>query len=424
MSTPVSRADFPILDRVMRSGDTLTYLDAGATSLRPTPVLDAMRDFDMFHCGAVNRGAHQLAEEATDALESARVSVARLVGVPARELVWTMSTTDALNLLTYSLGNSLHEGPTSSIDDAAPVVQLGAGRSIVITRAEHHANFVTWQRLARATGTELRCLDLTDDGRIDLSGIERMVDASTAVVAFTHMSNVSGAITDVAPFVEAARAVGALTVLDACQSVPHIPVNLADLGVDCAAFSGHKMLGPTGIGAFWAREEILNALPPFRAGGSMVEIVRLEKTTYADPTQRFEAGTQPVTQAVGMGAAAEYLMAAGMEAIEAHERTLTDYLLAGLAEIPGVRVLGPLTTHMRGPAVAFDVDGIHPHDVSQILDSHGVAVRVGHHCAQPIHQHFGVHASTRATIGPYNTGEDVDKLLTALATVRPFFGLS
>ncbi|NLW13031.1 MAG: aminotransferase class V-fold PLP-dependent enzyme, partial [Trueperella sp.] len=298
---------------------------------------------------------------------------------------------------------------------------LRKGDNVVITIAEHHANLIPWQELCIRTGAELRWFDLTDDGRIDV--VDGIIDENTKVVAFTHVSNVTGAVTPVAEITERAKAVNALTVLDACQSVPHIPVNLHDLDVDFAAFSGHKMLGPTGIGALYGRAELLEAMPPFLFGGSMVEIVRMDKTTYANPPARFEAGTQPVAQVVGMGVAAEYLMEIGMDAVERYEDELTKRTLDGILEIPGVRVLGPTERASRIGVVAFDVDGVHPHDVGQVLDSQGIAIRVGHHCAQPIHQHFGVHASSRASFAPYNTVEEVDRFLEALAGVRSYFGL-
>lgn len=413
--SPAPRGDFPILSRTVRGGAPLVYLDSGATSQRPQRVLDAVRAMDVEHNGAVKRGAHQLAEEATLAYEGARDSVARFVGVDADEIVWTSGTTQSINLLAYAMSDaSVGRGPERFV--------LGEGDSVVVTRAEHHSNIVPWQELCLRTGATLKWLDLTDDGRIDLDTLD-VIDSHTKVVAFTHVSNVSGAISPVNQIVAAAHAVGAVTVLDACQSVPHMPVDFRALGVDFAAFSGHKMLGPTGVGVLYGRRELLADLPPYQFGGSMIELVTMEETTYADPPARFEAGTQAVAQIVGMGEAADYLSEIGMEEIAAHEAKLTAIMLDGIKEIPGVRLLGPVDSVDRTGAAAFHVEGVHPHDVGQYLDSLGVAVRVGHHCAQPIHRHFGVFASTRASLGPYNTEEEVGVFLRALAGVRPYFRL-
>ncbi|MGO1592267.1 SufS family cysteine desulfurase [Ancrocorticia sp.] len=413
--SPAPRGDFPILSRTVRGESPLVYLDSGATSQRPQRVLDAVRAMDVEHNGAVKRGAHQLAEEATIAYGEARERVASFVGVDPGEIVWTSGTTQSINLVAYAISNaSVGRGPER--------FRIGPGDVVVVTRAEHHSNIVPWQELCLRTGATLKWLDLTDDGRIDLNTLD-VIDAHTKIVAFTHVSNVSGAISPVAEIVAAARAVGALTVLDACQSVPHMPVNFRDLDVDFAAFSGHKMLGPTGVGALYGRRDLLDALPPYQFGGSMIELVTMEETTYADPPARFEAGTQPVAQIVGMGEAASYLADIGMDKIAAHEARLTAMMVEGVQKIPGVRLLGPADTAERTGAVAFHVEGVHPHDVGQYLDSLGVAVRVGHHCAQPIHRHFGVFASTRASLGPYNTVEEVGVFLSALAGVRPYFRL-
>lgn len=431
MSTPAPREDFPALQRTLPGGETLVYLDSGATSQKPQAVMDAVTRQEMYSNGAVKRGSHTLAAESTVAYEEARASVARLVGAMPDEIVWTKNSTEAINLIAYVIddisrgrGESVVRGGRKQkerIETIQERLTLRKGDNVVITIAEHHANLIPWQELCIRTGAELRWFDLTDDGRIDV--VDGIIDENTKVVAFTHVSNVTGAVTPVAEITERAKAVNALTVLDACQSVPHIPVNLHDLDVDFAAFSGHKMLGPTGIGALYGRAELLEAMPPFLFGGSMVEIVRMDKTTYANPPARFEAGTQPVAQVVGMGVAAEYLMEIGMDAVERYEDELTKRTLDGILEIPGVRVLGPTERASRIGVVAFDVDGVHPHDVGQVLDSQGIAIRVGHHCAQPIHQHFGVHASSRASFAPYNTVEEVDRFLEALAGVRSYFGL-
>ncbi|MCH9729598.1 MAG: aminotransferase class V-fold PLP-dependent enzyme, partial [Actinomycetia bacterium] len=343
------RADFPILNRVMRGGRQLAYLDSGATSQRPMPVLDAERDFLLHSNGAVHRGAHQLMEESTDAYEHGRADIAAFVGAEPDELVFTKNATEAINLVSYTIGDS-------RFDRA-----VGPGDVIVTTELEHHANLIPWQELCRRTGAELRWYGVTDDGRIDLDSLE--LDERVKLVAFSHHSNVTGALAPVAELVGRAKAVGALTLLDACQSVPHQPVDFHDLDVDFAAFSGHKMLGPNGIGVLYGRGELLNALPPFLTGGSMIETVTMEATTYAPPPQRFEAGTPMTSQVVGLGAAARYLQDIGMAAVQQHESELVDSALAGLSSIEGVQILGPMCTQDRGSPVSFVVEGVHAHDV-------------------------------------------------------------
>ncbi|QBS39879.1 cysteine desulfurase [Nocardia sp. CS682] len=404
------RADFPILSRTVRDGKPLVYLDSGATSQRPLAVLDAEREFLTTHNSAVHRGAHQLAEEATDAYEDARAVIGRFVGVDADEIVFTKNATESLNLVTYSFA-----------DDRFPY-HVGPGDEIVITELEHHANLVPWQELARRTGATLKWYGVTDDGRIDLDSLE--LSPATKVVAFTHQSNVTGAITDVAEMVRRAKAVGALTVLDACQSVPHMPVDFRALGVDFAAFSGHKMFGPSGVGVLYGRRAILAQTPPFITGGSMIETVTMEGSTYAAPPQRFEAGVPMTSQVVGLGAAVRYLEALGMQAVADHEHALVEAALTGLGAIDGVRIVGPTNNVDRGGAVSFVVDGIHAHDVGQILDDEGVAVRVGHHCAWPLMRRLGVPATARASFAAYNTLDEVDALVAAVRKAQSFFGVA
>jgi len=404
------RADFPILSRTVRDGKPLVYLDSGATSQRPLSVLDAEREFLTERNSAVHRGAHQLAEEATDAYEGARADIARFVGVDAGEIVFTKNATESLNLVTYSFA-----------DDRAPY-HVGPGDEIVVTELEHHANLVPWQELARRTGATLKWYGITDDGRIDLDSLE--LSPATKVVAFTHQSNVTGAVAPVAELVRRAKAVGALTVLDACQSVPHMPVDFRALDVDFAAFSGHKMLGPSGVGVLYGRRALLEVTPPFITGGSMIETVTMEKTTYAAPPQRFEAGVPMTSQVVGLGAAVRYLEAIGMDAVAAHEHALTGAALEGLSAIEGVRIVGPTENVERGGAVSFVVDGIHAHDVGQILDDEGVAIRVGHHCAWPLMRRLGVPATARASFAVYNTLDEVDQLVAAVRKAQKFFGVS
>ena len=404
------RADFPILHRTVRDGKPLVYLDSGATSQRPVQVLDAERDFLLHSNAAVHRGAHQLAEEATDAYEGARADIGRFVGADVDELVFTKNATEALNLVAFALG-----------DPRFGEYTLGPGDEVVISELEHHANLVPWQELCRRTGATLRWYGVTDDGRIDLDSV-RLTDA-VKVVAVTHQSNVTGAVTDVARVVESARAVGALVVLDACQSVPHMAVDFHALGVDFAAFSGHKMLGPTGIGVLYGRRELLQAMPPVLTGGSMIATVTMEESTYADPPQRFEAGVPMVSQAVGLAAAVRYLEWVGMETIARHEEALTVAALDALASIPGIRIVGPTDMVSRGGAVSFVVDGIHAHDVSQVLDDDGVAVRVGHHCAWPLHRRLGVQSTVRASFALYNTLDEVELLARSLRRAQEFFGV-
>ncbi len=405
------RADFPILQREVADGVPLIYLDSGASSQRPNSVLDAEHEFAERSYAAVHRGAHTLAGEATEAFEGARAAVAAFVGMPAEGLVWTRNATEGINLLAAALSDP----------DAGPLA-LKPGDEVVVTEMEHHANLVPWQRACARTGATLRWIPLTDDFRLDLTALDDVIGPRTRVLAFTHASNVLGTINPVARLVARARAVGALTVLDACQSVPHLPVNLAELGVDAAVFSGHKMLGPTGVGALVARPELLNALPPVLTGGSMVEVVTMTTATFREAPQRFEAGTPPVSQAVALHAAVDYLTAVGMDQIAAREHELTARLLAGVAGVPGVRVIGPTTTDDRIATVSFTVEGVHPHDVGQVLDASGIAVRVGHHCAQPVHRRYGVNSTSRASAYLYTTDADVDTFVTALGTVRGFFG--
>jgi cysteine desulfurase/selenocysteine lyase len=401
------RADFPILSRVMRGGSQLAYLDSGATSQKPLAVLDAERDFLTTSNGAVHRGAHQLMEESTDAYEQGRADIAAFVGADPDELVFTKNATESLNLVAYVLGDK-------RFDRA-----VGPGDVIVTTELEHHANLIPWQELAQRTGATLKWYSVTEDGRIDLDSLE--LDERVKVVTFSHHSNVTGAIAPVVELVSRAKAVGALTVLDACQSVPHQPVDFHALDVDFAAFSGHKMLGPTGIGVLYGRPDLLNSMPPFITGGSMIETVTMERTTYAPAPQRFEAGTPMTSQVVGLAAAARYLSAIGMPAVEAHEAELVAAALEGLAGLPGIRVIGPTAMEHRGSPVSFVVDGIHAHDVGQVLDDDGVAVRVGHHCAWPLHRRFGIAATARASFAVYNTLDEVDRLVAGVKRAVEFF---
>lgn len=415
------KKDFPILERTVRDGRPLVYLDSAATSQKPRAVLDAERAFYETSNAAAHRGAHQLAEEATEAYEGARAKVADFVGARAQEVVFTKNATEGLNLAAYAFSNaSALAGHGREVD---PRFVLRPGDSIVVTEMEHHANLVPWQELAAKTGATLRWIGLTDEGRLDLRDLGSVIDDSTRVVSLVHQSNILGTITPVRQVMDAAHAVGAIGVVDACQSIPHMPVSVTELGADLVAWSGHKMLGPTGIGMLWGRSEVLAAMPPFLTGGSMIEMVYLDHSTYAPPPQRFEAGVPMVAQAVGLNAAVEYLKDLGMEAVAAHEHELTGYALDTLEEMPGVTVIGPRSNVERGSAISFTVEGIHPHDVGQILDSRGIAVRVGHHCAWPTCRRYGVPATTRISTYIYNDHGDIDAAAAGIRAAQKFFGV-
>ncbi|WP_306592227.1 cysteine desulfurase [Corynebacterium striatum] len=404
------RKQFPILERTVRGDKPLVYLDSGATSQRPLPVWKAEEEFVLGTNAPVHRGSYQLAEEADDAYESARQAIAAFVGADRDEIAFTKNATEALNEVAYTLS-----------DERAGDLYVGEGDTFVVTELEHHANLVPWQELCQRTGATLKWYSMTEDGRIDLDSLE--LDESVKVVAFTHQSNVTGAIADVEELVRRARAVNSLVVLDACQSVPHMAVDFHALDVDFAAFSGHKMCGPNGVGVLYGKAELLEKLPPFLTGGSMIEVVRMEKSTFAAPPTRFEAGTQMTSQVVGLGAAVKFLSEVGMANIHAHEQKLTARALEGLKQIPGLRIVGPTTTEQRGGAISFVVDGIHPHDLGQVLDSHGVSIRTGHHCAWPLHRAGNINSTARASFYLYNTEEEVDKLIEAVKAAREFFGV-
>lgn len=413
------RADFPILTRTVRDGAPLVYLDSGATSHKPVQVLDAERDFYERLNSAPHRGAHALSEEATAAYEGARERIATFIGAQAQDVVFTKNATESLNLVAYAFSNSPHPGIPGSERFA-----LGEGDEVLVTEMEHHANLVPWQELCRRTGATLRWIPVTDAGRLDLSTLDELLTERTKVVAVVHASNVLGTVNPLDEIVAKAHAVDALVVLDACQSVPHLATDVNDLGADFLAFSGHKMFGPSGIGVLWGRRELLEAMPPFLTGGSMIETVRMEGSTYAPPPQRFEAGVPMTAQAIGLAAAVDFINDLGIERIHAHELALVERLLAGLATRPWVTVVGPTDLENRGGTVAFVVDGVHAHDVGQILDNAGVAVRVGHHCAWPLHRRFKVAATTRASFAAYNTVDEVDVLLEALDRVPQIFGVA
>ena len=423
------RTDFPYLKRPARNGEPLAYLDWAATSQKPADVIEREASFYRMTNGAAGRSTYQIADEATRVWEDAREAVAGFVGARGSQLVFTKNATEAINLVALAVGHASAGRPAArggaGADDADPARRLviAPGDEIVVTRAEHHANLVPWQELAARTGASLRWLDLTEDGRIDPTTV-RVITERTRLLGLTHASNVTGAITPLVDILPAARAVGALVVLDTCQSAAHLPLDFAALhaaGVDAMVLSSHKMLGPTGIGALVAAEELLEAMPPVLTGGSMIEVVRMESSTYMSGPARFEAGSQPLAQAAGWRTAVDYLSGLGMDRLHAGELDLMQRVLDGLAALDGVRVLGPADTRERLGVVAFTVDGVHPHDVGQVLDASGVAVRTGHHCAQPIHAHFSVSSSARVSVGVPTTAGEVDRFLEAAAGVRAYF---
>lgn len=412
------RGDFPIL--ATRIGDSpLVYLDSAATSQRPQSVIDAEVSFLTSANSAVHRGAHTLAAEATELFEDARAAVAAFVHAAPEQLVWTSGATAGLNLVAYAIGNaSLGRG-----GEAARRFALTPGDELVVTESEHHANLIPWQELAARTGATLRHIPVHDDGTIDLDAAAAVIGERTRVVAFPHVSNVLGIVNPVAELIALAKAAGAVTVLDACQSAPHLPLDLPALDVDLAVFSGHKLLGPNAIGGLYGRADVLEALPPFLTGGSMITTVTLDDAEYLPPPQRFEAGTQPVSQAIGLAAAVRYLDALGMDAVHAHETLLERRLRDGLRSVPGIRLLGDAPEGVdRVALAAFDVDGVHAHDVGQFLDARGIAVRVGHHCAQPLHRRLGLTASVRASASVFTTEAEIDLFLDAVSGVRAYFG--
>jgi len=417
------KADFPILSTTVRGGQPLVYLDSGATSQKPVVVLEAERNFYEHANAAVHRGAHALAEEATDAFEDARRTIATFVGARSEDLVFTKNATESLNLAAYAFSNAT---AIAQFDSHAvnPRFVLKPGDSIVVTEMEHHANLVPWQEVCRKTGATLRWIPLTDDGRLDLSNIDSIIDKTTKVVSVVHQSNILGTINQVRFLMDLAHAVQAVGIIDGCQSIPHMPVDVVELGADLVAWSGHKMLGPTGIGCLWGTEAILNAMPPFLTGGSMIQMVEMEKSTFALPPAKFEAGTPMVAQAVGLAAAVRYLDKIGMNNVAAHEHALTEYTVNLLNGLDGVRIIGPADSNDRGSAISFVVDGLHPHDVGQVLDSTGVAVRVGHHCAWPTCRRFGVPSTTRISPYIYNDFSDIDKAVLGIQAAQEFFGVN
>jgi len=404
------KRDFPIFNKEMRNGSKLVYLDSGATSQKPIQVIDAEREFYLNHNAAVHRGSHLLAEEASAAYEGARQNLATFIGADVNELIFTKSATESLNLIAYSFSN------TNSGRFA-----LSAGDEILVSEMEHHANLIPWQQLAKRSGATLKWLSVSEDGRLDLSRLDEAINHRTRIVAITHQSNVLGTINPLSEIVDRAHSVGALVVLDACQSVPHFAVNVKELGVDFIAFSGHKALGPTGIGVLWGKSELLDEMEPFLFGGSMIETVTMENATWASAPRKFEAGVPNMAQAVGLSAAIDYLSRIGMDQIQRHEEELTRYALEQMESIKGLRVFGPCDMANRGGVISFALDQIHPHDAGQVLDQFGIAVRTGHHCAWPLMRKFGVAGTTRASFHLYNDRADVDALLEGILATQKYF---
>jgi cysteine desulfurase/selenocysteine lyase len=406
------RKDFPIFTRTIRDGKKLVYLDSGATSQKPQVVINAEVDFYAKHNAAAHRGAHQLAEEATEMFEASRATVASFLGAKTEEIVFTKSATESLNLLAYAFSNA----------DPGSQFAISSEHSIVVSEMEHHANLIPWQQLAKRSGAELKWFGVTSDGRLDESNIDSLITSKTKIVAITQQSNVLGTINNLDRIIEKAHKVGAIVIVDACQSVPHIPVNVTKLGADFLAFSGHKILGPTGVGVLWGRYELLNNLPPFLFGGSMIENVTMTDATWAEAPRKFEAGVPNMAQVVGLAAGIKYLQSIGLEKVHEHEKALTGYLLNELNQIPGIAVVGPTDISLRGGTVSFTLNGIHPHDLGQYLDSAGIAVRTGHHCAWPLTRALGVPATTRASLYLYNDNSDIDALIAAIKDATKYFG--
>jgi len=406
------RADFPIFDRKIRDGKRLVYLDSGATSQKPNVVIDAESNFYRLHNAAAHRGAHQLAEEATEAIESARRRLADFIGAAEDEIVFTKSSTEGLNLLAYAMGSA----PKGN------AFHLSAGDEIVVSEMEHHANLIPWQQLAARTGAVLKWFEVTPEGRLDLSDIDGVITSKTKIVALTHQSNVLGTIIPLDDLVKRAHQVGAVFILDACQSVPHMPVNVKELDIDFLVFSGHKAVGPTGVGVLWGRSNLLAELPPFLFGGSMIESVTMTEATWAPAPRKFEPGVPNMAQIVGVGEAVKYLTKIGMAEIHSHEILLTQYAIDKLTDIESLRIIGPANTNLRGGAISFTLGEIHPHDLGQFLDDAGIAVRTGHHCAWPLTRKMGVPATTRASFYLYNTTEDIDQLSASILAAQKYFG--
>jgi cysteine desulfurase/selenocysteine lyase len=401
------KLDFPIFSKEMRNKSKLIYLDSGATSQKPKSVVDAEAKFYFNHNGAVNRGSHLLAEEASEAYENARDIVAEFIGAPSDEVIFTKSATESINLLAYSISNT--KGFIGSEDE------------ILVSEMEHHANLIPWQELAKRSGAKLRWIHVNSEGRLDLTEIDSLINSNTKILALAHQSNVLGTVNEISDLVTRVKKHGGYVFLDGCQSIPHLAINVLDLGVDAFAFSGHKMLGPTGTGVLWAKAELLDRLEPFLFGGSMIESVTMESATWAPIPRKFEAGVPNMAGVIGLGAAVNYLKNIGMSNIQNHMHELTNYALPKLSAISGLQIFGPKDAANRGPTFSFAIDGIHPHDAGQVLDQYGIAVRTGHHCAWPLMKKFGLTGTTRASFYIYNSKEDVDALVQGIIDTKKYF---
>ncbi len=418
------KSDFPILQQKVHGNRDLVYLDSAATSQKPNQVIDAISDFYRTSNGGIHRGSHALAERATSLFEKSRFNIASFIGAQANEIIFTKNATESINLVAYAFSNATSKHRNGhSLEELEKRFVVGSEDEILLTEMEHHANLIPWQELSLKTGVKLRFIPITDDGYLDLSDLENLINAKTKIVSFVHQSNILGTVNPVSEIVKRAKAVGALTLLDGCQSVPHMPVDVVDLDIDFLAFSGHKMLGPNGVGALYAKAEFLDQLSVFITGGSMIEVVYLENSTYAKGPARFEAGTQSAADVVGLSAAVDYLRSIGMDSVHAHGQTLTSVALDELNKLKGVQIVGPNSMRERGSAISFTVEGIHPHDVGQFLDADGVAVRVGHHCAWPVCRRMSVPATTRASFYIYNEVADINQMVESIQKAQKFFGV-
>lgn len=418
------KSDFPILQQKVHGNRDLVYLDSAATSQKPNQVIDAISDFYRTSNGGIHRGSHALAERATSLFEKSRFNIASFIGAQANEIIFTKNATESINLVAYAFSNATSKHRNGhSLEELEKRFVVGSEDEILLTEMEHHANLIPWQELSLKTGVKLRFIPITDDGYLDLSDLENLINAKTKIVSFVHQSNILGTVNPVSEIVKRAKTVGALTLLDGCQSVPHMPVDVVDLDIDFLAFSGHKMLGPNGVGALYAKAEFLDQLSVFITGGSMIEVVYLENSTYAKGPARFEAGTQSAADVVGLSAAVDYLRSVGMDSVHAHGQTLTSVALDELNKLKGVQIVGPNSMRERGSAISFTVEGIHPHDVGQFLDADGVAVRVGHHCAWPVCRRMSVPATTRASFYIYNEVADINQMVESIQKAQKFFGV-
>lgn len=418
------KSDFPILGQQVHGNRHLVYLDSAATSQKPNQVIDAVSDFYRKSNGGIHRGSHALAEKATLLFENSRANVAAFIGADANEIVFTKNATESINLVAYAFSNATDKFRRGEIlSESEKRFVVGEKDEILLTEMEHHANLIPWQELGLKTGVKIRFIPISDDGYLDLTSLDKLLTQNTKLVSMVHQSNILGTVNPVALIAQKAKQVGAFVLLDGCQSVPHMPVDVKSLDIDFLAFSGHKMLGPNGVGVLYIKQEIMNELQVFITGGSMIEVVHLESSTYAKGPTRFEAGTQSAADVVGLSAAVDYLRQIGMNNVHSHGLELTEYALEELQKLNGVKIIGPNSMENRGAAISFTVDQIHPHDVGQFLDADGIAVRVGHHCAWPVCRRMSVPATTRASFYIYNQKQEIDLMIESIQKVQKFFGV-